>query len=295
MGKKQLRLIIAGLIILNCLTIVFFLFKLNSVNRELHNDEVVATVGKQSITRQKWLNELEARYGKEVLKDLINREVIQVMAKKNNINISKQEIDREFLLLQANQSFESKSASDEKQWKEQIRNSLILEELLTKDVIISEKELKGYYDKHKDLFNIPEVYHLSHIVVKTKKEAEDAYKELSQGSSFSALAMERSIDEFSANEGGDIGFLTERDKRYPDQYVEIAKKLKNRTYSKPFKTEDGYILLWLEKKIKGKNYSFKEVRSQIRRQMALEQMKTSASVETLWEEAKVEWFYGKTK
>ena len=70
--------------------------------------------------------------------------------------------------------------------------------------------MKAYYEKNKELFNIPTAYHLSHIIVKTSEEAEKAIKELSQGSSFSALAMERSIEEFSANEGGDIGYISGR-------------------------------------------------------------------------------------
>ena len=93
-------------------------------------------------------------------------------------------------------------------------------------MVVSSKELKSYYDKNKKLFEVPAAYHLSHIIVKTKEEAEKTFKGISQGSSFSALAMERSIEEFSANEGGDIGYISEEDERYPEQYIETAKKLK---------------------------------------------------------------------
>jgi foldase protein PrsA len=44
--------------------------------------------------------------------------------------------------------------------------------------------------------------------------------------------------------------------------------------------------------MKGKKYSYQDVKQQIRREIALEQMKTSASTTTFWEETKVDWFYG---
>lgn len=295
MGKKQLWMVIAGLIMLNCLTIAFFLSKASEAGGAA-NDEAVATIGNKAITRQDWLNELESRYGKDVLRDLINEQVVQEMAKKEKIKISDQEVQREFRMLQAtNTSFGPNSKLDDKEWKEQIRSTLLLEELLTKDVNISEKEIKSYYDKNKHLFDVPEAYHIAQIIVKTKKDADSAYNELKQGSSFSALAMERSIDEFSANEGGDIGYITEGDEQYPKLYIDTVKKLKKGKYSKPIKVDAGYVLLQLQGKVSGKKFSYGDVKDQIRRQIALEQMKTPASATTFWKAAKVEWFYGNSK
>lgn len=289
-------MVIAGLIILNCLTVSFFLSKANETSGALINDEAVATVGKITISRQDWLNELEARYGKDVLKELVDQKVIEEMAAKYKIKISDQEVEREFRMLQTTyNSPNQKGQANEKKWKEQIRSSLLLEELLTKDVAVSNKEMKSYYDKNISFFHIPTAYHLSHLVVKTKKEAEKASKELAQGSSFSALAMERSIEEFSANEGGDIGYINEEDERYPAEYTQAAKKLKKGSYSGPIKVEQGYALIKLEGKINGKKYSFEDVKEEIRRQIALEQMKTPASATTYWDEAKVKWFYGNDK
>lgn len=294
LGKKQLWMVIAGLIMLNCLTIAFFLSRTDAAFGSAAQDEAVATVGKTEISRQAWLNELEARYGKDVLREMIDQQVIEEMAEKYQIEVSDADVEREFRMLQTTyNSFSQKNNhQDEKKWKEQIRSSLLLEELLTRDVEVSNKELKSYYTKNKQLFNVPAAYHVSHIVVKTKKEAEKTSKELADGSSFSVLAMERSIEEFSANEGGDIGYISQGDERYPKQYIDTAKRLKKGAYSKPFKVKDGYVLIKLEGKISGKNYSYEEVKDQIRRQIALEQMKSPASASTFWDDAKVEWFYG---
>jgi foldase protein PrsA len=287
--RKKLWVVIAALILLNCLTIVFFLSK----GKETINDEVVATVGKGEITRQEWLNELESRYGKDVLRDMIDQKVIKEMAAKYKIKVSEDDVEREYRILQTTYSSPTENKkTTEKKWKEHIRNSLLQEEILTRDVKVSEKEMKAYFEVNKELFTIPTAYHLSHIIVKSSDEAEKAIKELSQGSSFSALAMERSIEEFSANEGGDIGYIMDGEERYPSEYLNAAKKLKKGTWSEPINVEQGYAIVKLEGIMKGKKYSYQDVKQQIRREIALEQMKTSASTTTFWEETKVDWFYG---
>ena len=291
--RNQLWIVVAALIMLNCITVAYFLSKTNGSSI---SNEAVAQVGKKEISRQEWLNELETRYGKDVLKDMIDQQVIEEMAAKYKIMVSEEDIDREYRILQTTYSSPGENKlTSEKRWKEQIRNSLLQEEILTRDVDISNEELKSYYDKNKKLFNVPTAYHLSHILVKTEAEAKKALTELSQGSSFSALAMERSIEEFSANEGGNIGYIIAGDERFPAEYIQTAEALKKGEFSEPIKVNDGYAVIRLEGKVEGKNYSFKDVKQQIRREIALEQMKTSTSVDSFWEEAKVEWFYGKEK
>ncbi|WP_419954810.1 peptidyl-prolyl cis-trans isomerase [Neobacillus niacini] len=293
MRRKQLWYVIAALILLNCLTLIFFLAKVKEINGTTVSEEVVATVGKSDITRQQWLNELEARYGKDVLKDMIDQKVIKEMAAKYNIKVSEKDVEREYRILQTTYSTPSENKkTSEKKWKQHIRISLLQEEILTRDVKVSEKEMIAYFEENKELFTIPDAFHVSHIIVKSSDEAERAIKELEQGSSFSALAMERSIEEFSANEGGDIGYLIEGEERYPSEYLTAVKKLKEGSWSDPIQVEQGFAIVKLEGKIKGKKYSYKDVKQQIRREIALEQMKSSASAQTFWEEVKVDWFYG---
>ncbi|MEH7115171.1 peptidyl-prolyl cis-trans isomerase [Neobacillus niacini] len=294
MKRKQLWIVIAALILLNCLTLSFFLSKMKDANGTAINEEAVATVGKSNITRQEWLNELELRYGKDVLKDMIDQKVIKEMAAKYKINVSDEDVEREYRILQTTYSSPSENKkTTEKRWKEQIRNTLLQEEILTRDVEVSEKEMKAYYEANKDMYTIPTAYHLSHIIVKTSDEAEKAIKELSQGSSFTALAMEKSIEDFSANEGGDIGFIMQGEERFPPEYLQTAKKLKKGAWSDPIQVEQGFAIIKLEGKMNGKKYSYEDVKQQVRREIALEQMKASASTTNFWQEAKVEWFYGK--
>ncbi|MFE8704055.1 peptidyl-prolyl cis-trans isomerase [Cytobacillus sp. FJAT-54145] len=291
MEKKQLWVIIAGLILLNCLTVAFFLT--NQGQLATGNEEVVATVGKDTITREDWLNEIETRYGQDVLQDIIDGIVIKSMAEKYNIDISDKEIEQELLMVKTMYGSYGDDSANEEEWKEQIKNNLLLEELLTKDVVVSEEEMKAYYEQNSSYYHIPTSYHLSHIVVKTEEEAEQTLKELNQGSNFATLAMERSIDEFSANQGGDLGYITEEADHFSRNYLKVVEQLKPGKWSDAILTEDGYSIVMLHERINGKEFPYNEVKNQVRRQIALEQMDVAVSASAFWDELDVDWFYGK--
>ncbi|EIJ80065.1 putative PpiC-type peptidyl-prolyl cis-trans isomerase [Bacillus methanolicus PB1] len=290
MGKNQFWMIIAALVALNCFTVIFFLSKTEWASGD---GETVATVGNESISKQEWINELETRYGKDTLRDLVDQKVVEQMAEKYHIKVSEQDVNRELMMMKSLYGTYGKQEGSEEKWKQQIKHSLLLEELLTRDAVIEEEELKSYYKQNKKLFDIPDSYHISQIATKSKKDAEQTLQELEQGSSFQALAMERSIDEFTANQGGDLGFVSEEDDRVPASVFNKIKELKQGKWSEPIETENGYTILFLHEKVPGKKYSYKEVKDQIRRQIALEQMDIPISAQTFWEEAKVDWLYGK--
>lgn len=84
---------------------------------------------------------------------------------------------------------------------------MILEKVLTKDIIIDEKELESYYEENESLYNIPTTYRAKLIVVNTKDEAESVLKELNEGSDFSVLARERSVEQVSASLGEILAIL----------------------------------------------------------------------------------------
>lgn len=274
------------------MTVVFLLVKQETT---IKTSEVVATVGSEKITRQDWLKEMEARFGQDVLKELIDHKVIELMAEKYDIKVTDEAIDRELLLIKTMYGMSSTDSSNEEGWRKQIKSSLLLEEILTKDVVIPDEQLRDYYEQNKNMYSIPTTYHVSQIVVSTEEEALMALAELDDGSDFATLARERSIDEFSAGKGGDIGFIREDDERFPPAYFEALAKLKLSKWTKPIQTNDGYIISMLHEKVKGRTYSFKEVKDEIGRQIALEQMEGTSSASTFWDEVNVDWFYGESE
>ncbi|MED4533427.1 peptidyl-prolyl cis-trans isomerase [Metabacillus fastidiosus] len=299
MNAKTLWSIIFALVVVNCFTIAFFLTKNNSVHTNSLGkyDEAIATIGTSTtISREEWLSELEKRFGKETLKQMINEEVVNELAAKHKIEISEEQIDRELTIFKSMyNTLSNERFGEEEDWRKQIRYSILLEELLTKDASVSEEELRAFYESNKNLYEVEDMFRLAHIVVKTQAEANKVIEEIEGGSSFEALALEKSIDEFSANEGGEIGFVSTKDEFVPKEYFEIVSQMDEKQWSNPIKVDTGYAIILLKEKQAGISYSFGEVKSQIRRQIALEQMEGSVSVNPLWDEIGVKWFYEEKK
>ncbi|WFA05397.1 peptidyl-prolyl cis-trans isomerase [Bacillus sp. HSf4] len=293
MKSRTLWPIIIGAIFVNCIVIAYVLTKSQTASTS-SAQEVIANIGKSGITREEWLSEMEDRFGKATLEDMINERVVNQLAEKNNIKISDDEIDREFLLIKAvYNSFYEDEHTTEKEWREQIKHNILLEELLTKDIVIPESELKSFYQKNKDLYKFDDSYRLKHIVVKDKDEAEQVLKELKGGSSFEAAAAEHSTDRYTAPYGGDLGFVNEQNENIPAEYLQAAKHLKeNEWVDEPIQTSQGYSIIQLKEKLNGRSFTYSEVKNQIRRQIAMDQIGDKASVKTLWKDANVSWFYG---
>lgn len=294
LSRRILWGIIFGLILINCITVGYFLSKERGSLPASGNGETIAAIGGETITREQWMVELESRYGKDTLKDLVNMKVVEELAEKYKITIPEDVMERELAVYQSMyNSLDEEQPGNAENWKEQIRYSILLEELLTRDVFVTEKEMKTFYEKNKDIYSIKDAYHLSHIVVKTEKEAKMLREELAGGSSFEALALEKSLDEFTANQGGDIGFVSKDNEYVPGAYLEAVLTLDEGDWSEPIQVDGGYAIIFLHEKLKGETFSYNEVKGQIRRQIALEQMEGPVSAEPLWEEIGVSWFYGK--
>ncbi|MDL5143744.1 peptidyl-prolyl cis-trans isomerase [Bacillus atrophaeus] len=291
MKSRTIWTIIVGVLLVSCIVVAYKLTKSQAAATQ--SQESIATIGDKSVTREDWLKKMEDEYGKSTLEDMINVRVVEQLAKKNKLKVSDSDIEREFLLIKAvNNSFYEDEHTTEKEWKDQIRYNILLEELLTKDIDISEKEMKSFYTKNKELYQFDDSYRIRHIVVKDQEEANRVLKDLKGGSSFEAVAAERSTDRYTSPYGGDLGFVTEAQDSIPAAYITEARTLKENEWStEPIKVSKGYAIIQLKEKLNARTFTYDEVRDQIKRQIAMDQLGDKATVKTLWKEADVSWFY----
>ncbi|MCY8922845.1 peptidyl-prolyl cis-trans isomerase [Bacillus atrophaeus] len=291
MKSRTIWTIIVGVLLVSCIVVAYKLTKSQAAATQ--SQESIATIGDKSVTREDWLKKMEDEYGKSTLEDMINVRVVEQLAKKNKLKVSDSDIEREFLLIKAvNNSFYEDEHTTEKEWKDQIRYNILLEELLTKDIDISEKEMKSFYTKNKELYQFDDSYRIRHIVVKDQEEANRVLKDLKGGSSFEAVAAERSTDRYTSPYGGDLGFVTEAQDSIPAAYITEARTLKENEWStEPIKVSKGYAIIQLKEKLNARTFTYDEVKGQIKRQIAMDQLDDKATVKTLWKEADVSWFY----
>jgi foldase protein PrsA len=290
-NNKWLFAIIALLVVTNG---YFLLGQVSSGD----DNEMVAKVGNVEITKEMWSEQLTSQYGENVLKDMINREVVFQLAKKQGLKIAPEVIDQEVNLYkvmydQSSHGAEEYRDFDEEALRKEIEYNLLLEEIYTQDIVISEEEIKQYFQENKSLYEREQMYFLSHIVVSTKAEIDEVVSELNAGSSFAALAMERSADVVTSVRGGDIGYVEDGSPYVPVEYFATAESLALNEVSSPIATEAGYAVIIVKEKIESATYTFDEMKREIRRQLALQQVEGDINAEQLWNELGVVWKYNK--
>lgn len=256
------------------------------------SEEEVASVSGEVITREDWMTAMEKGVGRETLLELVNEKVMEVAAKKNDIDVTDKEIDLELALIHSvdNLAYSGLAPEDMRQ---KIRSGLILEKVLTKDVVIEDEAIKSNFKENKTLYHVETAYRTAAIFVNTAEEGTQAKREIKEGSSFTVLAKERSIDVASANLGGDLGYINDQFESIDPAIVKVASEIKENTVSDVFALNDGtFAIIQVTDTMKGRSFKYKDVKEHIKRELALEQLPVSVSPEAFWEEFDAKWFYG---
>jgi peptidyl-prolyl cis-trans isomerase C len=100
---------------------------------------------------------------------------------------------------------ETDTASQINLWRTNILGEAQVKQYLEKSPI-TDAEIQAEYDTQ--IAAMPREYHASHILVKTKDEADALIAQLKKGADFAALAKKNSQDPGSAKNGGDLGWFS---------------------------------------------------------------------------------------
>ncbi|MBF8250452.1 MAG: Peptidylprolyl isomerase [Deltaproteobacteria bacterium] len=245
--------------------------------------EVLARVNGKVITTEEFKKEqenlppylkasLEDKEGKKkFLDNLVTRELILQKAKKTGLDKDASVVSK----------------------LEEVEKTLIIEALLKKEIegkaAFTEKEAGEYYNSHKDEFKDGEKVKVSHIMVKTEKEAVDILKKLGKKERFEKLAKKYSMGP-TASKGGDLGYL-ERGTTGVPEFEDAAFKLKKAGELSPVVSAGSafHIIKFFERK-DAEVQPFDKVKDKIITMQAKKKQKElfEAFVSSLKKEAKLE-------
>jgi len=217
----------------------------------------------------------QAEFRKQVLEQLIAKELVYSDAKKTGV-------------------LKSKDFKDEyKKVQERIKKELAVQVWQKKQldkVTVSNKELKKYYDTNKEEFNEKESVHARHILVKTEGEAKALKSKMKslKGDKLKAKFIELAKSEStgpSGPKGGDLGYFAQG--QMVPEFNDKVFSMKVGTVSDPVKTQFGYHLIYLEDKKDKKLLAFTEVKSFIDQRLKMEKFKDvmQKKMETLKKQA----------
>ncbi|MGI6113707.1 MAG: peptidylprolyl isomerase [Mahellales bacterium] len=180
----------------------------------------------------------------------------------------------------------------EEKYEEYILESLLIEKLkekYTKDVKVTEEEIKDYYEDNKEiLFKEKETVKVRHILIgideekynlteeekkgeydKIKPRAEEVLAKAKAGEDFAQLAKEYSDDPGSKELGGELEPFNENG-NLVQPFKDAAFALKVGEISDLVKTDFGYHIIKLEEKTPERILSLEEVKERITNNILLE-------------------------
>ena len=249
---------------------------------------------------------------KEVLENLINRELLYQESQRKGIKVDETAINKQVMTLKKRFPTEAEFKSalmkanlSEAAIKAQIKRGLAIQQFIDAHIAqkatVSDQEIKTFYESRPGLFKQPEQVRASHILIKVEPQADESQKtaarkrieeiqqRLQKGEDFAALAQEFSQCPSSAK-GGDLGYFRRGQMVKP--FEEAAFALKPGEVSDVVETKFGYHLIKVIEKKPETTIAFEDIKDRLEQYLKQEKVQKEVSLyaQKLKEKAKVERF-----
>ncbi|QJD85883.1 peptidyl-prolyl cis-trans isomerase [Cohnella herbarum] len=241
------------------------------------DDELVATVGKVTITRGQLLEQLLAAYGAQTLRSMMLQEAVNEEAATLHIEVTDDELEVELRLMR--QGYEDEEdfyramneqlGMNREEVRSDARYRLLLEKIALGDITVTQSEIDRYLEEHPDQFLPKEQYQWAQIVVLTDERARQLLALLEEGEDFAELARSNSLDEFTADEGGNVGWIEAGDPFEAPALLETVAMMQVGEVTGPIELDKGYAIVRLDGRREIRTKSPDEIASEVRKQLAL--------------------------
>lgn len=240
-------------------------------------ERIIAKIGDHSITYRQLQQKLINKYGRELLNQLLDREAIKQEGKSLAIQIETEQIKNELKRMQQGydseeqfyESMEEQLGFSKRELAEDVYYKLMLELIAIRNIEISDELVEDYIREHPDEMDGGLKLHILQIIASTQEGAADIISELHSGTDFELLARDRSMDEMTAEIGGDLGFIGLGDPFVPPQIMEAARLLAIDEISEPIALDDGYAVIKVSERMEPNRQDQQQWRELVRKELAL--------------------------
>jgi len=276
---------------------------------------VVATLNGKDLTEAEFLRRCERTVGGRadtavgyaVLRDWLEQSIAEEEAERRKVVPTKEAIDRRLTAVRRQFEFRGEDFED---WlarhgrtlvtmREDIRQQLVAENLLTEGVVVSDAEVALYYANNKAVFALPEQLRVSRITTGNRDRAREIDAALKQGRPFEDLARKHSEDAY-AGAGGRVAALVDADPKaqgpLEKEVLEKAMRLESGKVAGPIKLDDYWVFVRVEGRLPARTPDLADVQDLLTANLKVqkagpERLKTAqARLDQLQREAKVEIF-----
>ena len=168
--------------------------------------------------------------------------------------------------------------------KMEILSQLAMAETL-KGIEVTSGEVKAFYEDNKEMFKKSETVKAKHILVDEEEKANELMAALNAGEMDFAEAAKANSNCPSAAQGGDLGEFGKG--QMVPAFEEAAFAAEVGKAIGPVKTDFGYHIILVDEHSEGGNYTFDEVRDQIKAQLS--QQKSTEAFQTKTNELKAKY------
>jgi peptidyl-prolyl cis-trans isomerase SurA len=225
----------------------------------------------------------------QVRKDLLNQLIDSMLAnqqvRREKITVSENEINnaierfkesRQLTDEQVRRGLESQGMTMEeyrKEIEEQILRSKLVNLEVKSKIVITQDDIKAYYESHREKYAQEKKYYLWNMYVKlassstslersnARKKMEAILAKLKQGRSFVSL-VDESKKSSSAVQGTDLGSYSL--KELSEKLRQVVENMKAGDFSDVLETDFGYQIIYVQKIEGARTKPFEEVQSEIR-------------------------------
>lgn len=247
-----------------------------------------------------------------VLGQLISAELLYQMASKTPVPDLDKKVEDGLARLKARFKTEeeyrkglTQQDMQEKELRELIRRNEIIknhiDQTFVAKVVVSDQEVREFYDKNPETFTMPEQLRARHILItvdpkasdadkkKARTKAEELLKQLKAGADFDKLARENSGCPSSKN-GGDLGYFSKGQMVKP--FEDAAWALKPGELSGVVETQFGYHIIKLTEKRAPDKIPFDSIKARIAENLKQRKVgeQVSAALDAAKKAAKIETY-----
>lgn len=223
-----------------------------------------------------------------ILDDMINQILADQQIREAGIQVGDQEVDAAIErvkemnyytdkdIRQALQMQGMSMESYRRELRNQIRRSKLVNQKVKSSIVITEADVREYYENHKDEYAGKIRYQLRNIFMPypeygdtekrraLREEMNAVYEKLKSGADFAEMARTHS-DAPNATDGGELGRFALKD--LSEKLRPVVKSLDTGEFSGVVETERGFQIFYLEDIIKTGGQSFEAVSAEIEKKL----------------------------
>ncbi len=219
--------------------------------QETQQIQTLAVVNGKPITRQQIANECVRRFGKDVLKSVINKQLVFAECTKRGINITEKDVNDEIIALgqkfrMSGEQYVKLICSRKNITEDRLKNDVIWSDIALRKLAATELQVTQQEINERMEFEFGPKVQVREIAVKTRAEAEQILVEARKpDGDFGRLAKDYSINPNSASVRGLLPPI--RRNSGMKQFEQIAFGLQPGEVSEIFQIEDRFIILQCER------------------------------------------------